>query len=323
MRSVGLCAVGVILVAGAVHAGLAKPRRGFQVKVGEFTVDPAEDLEMCEYRRLPNRKAIDVNGFRLRMPAGAHHFVVWSYGGSVQDDSMFPDEPRESVGCAGVAPDELIPQVLVPIQEPNSRFRFPKGIALRLEPHKQVWLNPHMKNFGTEPLKPDIRFNFYRARKGTVRHYAEGLIVGNMAAIEIPAGGTQTITAEWTAPVDLNVIQLATHQHRLGTYANIELVEPDGVTPRLIYENTNWQHPPSYWPEEPIRLAKGRKVRITCTWQNTDDHPVRFGPETTDEMCFILGFYYRDEGDTAPVVGGGCVPAKQGLLCPLAPAVVH
>ena len=40
-----------------------------------------------------------------------------------------------------------------------------------------------------------------------------------------------------------------------------------------------------------------------------------------DEMCFILGFYYRDEGDTEPISGGQCVPAKAGLLCPFAPAV--
>ena len=38
-------------------------------------------------------------------------------------------------------------------------------------------------------------------------------------------------------------------------------------------------------------------------------------------MCFILGFYYRDDGDTEPVVGGGCLSSKDGLLCPLAPAV--
>ena len=38
-------------------------------------------------------------------------------------------------------------------------------------------------------------------------------------------------------------------------------------------------------------------------------------------MCFILGFFYRDDGDTAPVTGGGCLASKDGLLCPLAPAV--
>lgn len=29
---------------------------------------------MCDYQRLPNAKPVDVAGFQLRMPPGAHHF---------------------------------------------------------------------------------------------------------------------------------------------------------------------------------------------------------------------------------------------------------
>ena len=302
---------------------LKKPKRGFQMKVGKYTVAPGQDLEVCEYRRLPIRKSMDVSGFEVRMPAGAHHFVIWAYGGNLQDDGKFPHGPVPAIGCSGVSPDELIPQVMIPIQTPNSRFRFPTGVALPVDAHEQVWLNPHMKNAASTPLTPDIRFNFYGARKGTVKHHAEGLIVGNITDIHVPAGGDQTLTAEWTAPVNLTLVYLATHQHRLGTYGNIEIVDPDGVTRSKVYENQDWQHPYSYWPNPPIRLAQNQKMRITCTWHNTDDHEVRFGPKTTDEMCFILGFYYRDDGDTGPVAGDGCIPAKRGLLCPLAPAVAE
>ena len=322
--AVGL-ALGVVLAltsAADARTRLKKPKRGFQMRVGEFSVQPGEDLEVCEYRRLPNRKPIDVTSFKLRMPDGAHHFVIWSYGGNLQDDSRFPAGPVESVACAGVSPDEFIPQVLIPIQTPNARFHFPKGVGLRIEPHQQVWLNPHLKNGNPSAITPDIRFNFYEAKKGEVKHRAEGLIVGNITDIRIPAGGEQTLTAEWTAPVNLTLVQLSTHTHRLGTYGNIEIVEPDGVTRKMVYENEDWQHPWSYWPN--LRLEKGRKMRITCKWRNTDDHAVHFGPETTDEMCFILGFYYRDDGDTAPVgFSSGCIPAKRGLLCPLAPAVAQ
>jgi len=297
---------------GATH--LAKPKRGFQMRVGAYTVAPGQDLEVCEYRRFPNAKPMYVNGMKLRMPAGAHHFVIWRYGGNVQGDSGFPDHPVPAVGCAGVPPDEPIPQVLIPIQTPDSRFRFPKGIALRIDAHQQVFLNPHMRNLSTEPLVPDIRFNMYRTPSRSVKHVAEGLIVGNASDIDIPAGGDQTLTAEWTAPVDLTLVELATHQHRLGVYANIEIAQGSGA-PVLMYENHDWQHPPSFWPLGGLRLAKGDRMRITCQWHNTDDHTVRFGPKTTDEMCFILGFYYRDPGDTAPVTGGGCLPAKEGLLC--------
>jgi hypothetical protein len=72
-----------------------------------------------------------------------------------------------------------------------------------------------------------------------------------------------------------------------------------------------------------FRLAVCPGVAVlTCTWHNTTDRDVTFGPETTDEMCFAIGFYYRDADDTTPVSGAGCLPSqKGGLLCPLAPAV--
>jgi hypothetical protein len=320
MRASLTCGLLLALLATADSATLRKPRQGFQAKTAPFTVAAGQDREVCEYRRLPNKHDIDVNGFRLSMPPEAHHFVIWSYGGTITDDGRFPDHPVDSVGCAGIGPDNVIPQVLIPIQTPNSRLRFPDGIALRLEAHKQVFLNSHLKNFESHPITPDIRFNFYRARKSRIRHHAEGFIIGNATNIAIPPGGEQTFTAEWTAPVNLTLIELATHQHHLGTYANIQFLNADG-SPETVYENRDWQHPPSWWPVPSVRLEKGQKMRITCTWHNTDDHVVHFGPKTTDEMCFILGFYYRDDGDTEAVTGSGCVPATRGLLCPFAPVV--
>jgi hypothetical protein len=299
---------------------LRKPKHGIQLRTAPYTVGPGQDREWCEYRRFPTKKPIDVVGFKVRMPEGAHHFVVWGYSGTVEDDSKFPSKPVESVGCVGIGPGEIAPRVIIPLQSPNTRFRMPKGIAIRLDPGEQIYLDSHLRNDSDVPVTPDIRANFYAAKPGTVKHHAEGLIAGNMSGIDIPAGGDQTITAEWTAPVTINIVYLATHQHRLGTYANIELVDANG-TPQTIYENYSWQHPASLWPATPLRLAKGDKMRITCTWHNTDDHLVRFGPTTTDEMCFILGFYYRDDGDTAPVGFGECLPATSGMLCPLAPLV--
>lgn len=322
MRALALLLVLALAVPALAGTRLRKPRpgQGFQTRVGEYTIGPGEDVEVCEYRRLANRRPIDVTRFKLRMPPGAHHFAVWTYGGTLTDDAAFPAGPVESVGCTGIAPDEFVPQLLIPTTTPNASYRFPKGVALRIDAHEQVFLNPHMRNPGSTPVVPDVRFNFYRAKKGTVKHYAEGLTFGNSTDIAIPAGGTQTLTAEWVVPIDITVIHLSTHQHRLGTYANVELVEADGVTRTLLVESHDWEHPDAVWPQGGLRLAKGRRLRVTCSWHNTDDHEVRFGPETTDEMCYGIGFFYRDPGDTTPVVGSGCLPSTRGLLCPGVPA---
>ncbi len=318
-----LSALLVVVLLAPAHARLRKPpkARGFQTRVGEYTIKAGEDLEVCEYRRLANTKPMDVARFKLRMPPGAHHFAVWTYGGSITDDSKFKQGPVESIGCAGAASDELIPQLLIPTQSPNVAFRLPKGVALQIDAHQQVFLNPHMRNAGTEPVVPDVRFNFYAARKGSVKHYAEGFTFGNSGDIKIPAGGDQTLTSEWAAPIDMTIIEIATHQHRLGTYAKVELVEADGVTRTLLVESHDWEHPRAVWPQGGLRVEKGRKLRVSCSWHNTETHEVKFGPETTDEMCYGIGFFYRDDGETIPTLNPGCVPSKKGLLCPFVSSV--
>jgi hypothetical protein len=317
----------VVLALGIPAHGktLRKPPagRGLQTRVGTYTIGPGQDVEVCEYRRLPNTKPIDVARFKLRMPPGAHHFALWKYGGAITDDTKFPQGPVESVGCVGMAPDELLPQLLIPTTSPNAAYRFPKGIALQIAPHQQVFLNPHMRNASTDAVVPDVRFNFYAAKKGTVKHYAEGLTFGNSGAIKIPADGEQTLTSEWVVPIDLTLILLTTHQHRLGTYAKVELVEEDGVTRTLLVETFDWEHPRAVWPQGGLRLEQGRKLRLTCTWHNTETHEVKFGPETTDEMCYGIGFFYRDAGEATPPGVSGCVPSEQGLLCPFVPVAVE
>jgi hypothetical protein len=315
----------VALASPAQGKTLAKPPagRGFQTRVGAYTIGPGQDVEVCEYRRLANTKPIDVARFKLHMPPGAHHFAVWKYGGALTDDARFPQGPVESVGCVGIAPDEIIPQLLIPTQSPNVQLRFPKGVALQIDPHQQVFLNPHMRNPSGEAVVPDVRFNFYAAKKGSVKHYAEGLTFGNSNAIDVPAGGDQTLASEWIVPFDLTVILLATHQHRLGTHATIELVRPDGAARDLLVETFDWEHPRSVWPQGGLRLEKGRRLRLTCSWHNTESHAVRFGPETTDEMCYGIGFFYRDADDSTPVAGSGCIPSAKGLLCPFVPALME
>src|SRR5690242_4855260 len=166
-RLVALACVLALASVADARPYLRKPKRGFQMRVSPYAIAPGQDLEVCEYRRLPNAKPVDVAGFKLRMPEGAHHFVIWSYGGNREDDSTFPVGPFPSVACTGAAPDDFVPQLVIPIQQPNARFRFPKGVALKVDAHEQVWLNPHMRNIEPETLTPDIRFNFYTVPKAS------------------------------------------------------------------------------------------------------------------------------------------------------------
>ena len=63
----GIASLAVVTMLGApasasrVH--LHRPPRGFQMRMGKFTVPPAHEREVCEYRTFPNEKPMDVQQF--------------------------------------------------------------------------------------------------------------------------------------------------------------------------------------------------------------------------------------------------------------------
>jgi hypothetical protein len=320
----------VLAIGETFDIRLKKPRRGIQVRSTPFLVPPGEDLEWCEYRRLPNKKEMLAQGFEQRMSYGAHHFVVWAYNGNETDDSKFPSKPVLVPGCTGIGPgDSLLPVNLFGMQVPNGRTKFPRGIAVRLKARQQVWINPHVKNFGTKDVRPVVAFNLTPAPKGSVKHLAESFAIGSMAGINIPARGRETLISEWAAPQPLNLIMVSTHQHALGIYAAVEVEQADGSFLE-VFETDDWEHPGEMWTHQTapwkdrdpqvIRLETGQRIRWTCRWENPTDARVTFGTETTNEMCFATGYYYRDaDAAPGPIAGVGCFPTKEGLTCPAVP----
>jgi len=306
------------------RARLRRPARGFQMRMGPFVVAPASERETCEYRTLPNRNAMDAQSFELRMSEGSHHFVVWAYLGPDHDPTHFPDKMVDSPGCIGVGPPDAFNRAnLFGMQTSRGRVRFPKGIAVRLAPQQPVLLNAHYKNASlTDPLAPSLVFNIVPARRGSVKHHAESLVVGNIPDISIPPRGHGSLTAEWRAPIALNVIQLSSHQHKRGTGVTIHRLDAAGNDLGEVYATQDWQHPLEVWhADPPMRIPQGEGFRFTCEWENPDDKQVRFGVTTDDEMCFMTGYFYRDD-ESAPLPRApGCFPQGAGLLCPLARAV--
>jgi hypothetical protein len=299
--------------AGAKRLRLKKPHPGVQVRMAPFTIPEAHERETCQYLRLPNKKAMDVQELRFRLSPGTHHFALWGYLGTDGNDDHFPKGFVDSPGCIGFGPSDSINKATLggAPHGGDYRLRFPPGVALRIAPRQQVFLNAHYINGSlTDPMQPQIVFNVIPAKPGTVQHHAESITIGNYG-ITVPAHGTATLVSEWRAPIDLNVFQLTSHQHKRGTHVTIEPL--GGGTP--IFENTNWEAPAELWLSTPIRVPAGGGFRFTCEWRNDDDKVVHFGVTTDDEMCFMTGYYYRDdESQPLPAVPG-CFAQDAGLLC--------
>jgi hypothetical protein len=99
--------------------------------------------------------------------------------------------------------------------------------------------------------------------------------------------------------------------HMLGHEMKVTATLPDGTVKPLVWIKDwdfNWQA--TYLYREPLALPKGTKLRLVAVYDNSERNPrqtahpprlVRFGEQTTDEMCFaFFGLTVDGENLSAP-----------------------
>jgi hypothetical protein len=291
------------------------PPGGFQMRMTPFLIPLGGEREVCEYQTTPNRKAMDVAELQLRSTPGTHHFVLWEYLGQDRNPTDFWSGVSDAPGCVGLGPQDGFTTTanLFGMQVSPAQVRFPPGVAVHLEPHAVLYSNLHLHNFFPTPIMAEAVFNVIPARKGSVRHHAQSLTVGSYD-IDIPPLGSASLTGQWHAPVALNIVQLSTHQHHRGTLVSVHQMDAAGNDMGELVASPDWQHATVRWFPHALRVDAGEGFRFTCDWTNPDDHPVRFGVTTDDEMCFMTGYFYLDD-DSGHASGPGCLPQGAGLEC--------
>jgi len=88
----------------------------------------------------------------------------------------------------------------------------------------------------------------------------------------------------------LTVFGVSGHMHELGRSFRLEL-NPKGEAPLLLLDIPRWDF---HWQDhylfvEPLQIARGDVLRMTCVWDNSlsdDPRYVVWGEGTSDEMCF-------------------------------------
>ena len=88
----------------------------------------------------------------------------------------------------------------------------------------------------------------------------------------------------------LTIFDAAGHMHELGSSFRLEL-NPESDDALMLLDIPRWEYhwQGNYQFAEPLRVAAGDVLRMTCSWDNRlSDEPryVVWGEGTTDEMCF-------------------------------------
>ena len=129
-------------------------------------------------------------------------------------------------------------------------------------------------------------------------------IVGGIALrsrdIDIPAGEShyRAFAASDPLPAAVEAIGITPHMHNLGREMKVFAETPDGSTIPLIWIKDwafNWQG--QYQYKAPVRLPAGAVLKVEASYDNSESNPrnpstppkrVRWGEQTTDEMCLCF-----------------------------------
>lgn len=247
---------------------------------GDWTMPPGTEGYVCV------RKTVDedlyVSGFEAINPTGTHHTLL-TMGAPNAPDGTTPCSAAEnrplSVFGSGVGTNPL---------------DFPAGIAVKIAKGTQLLLNLHLFNTGADDLKGVSGTRVRTMAQADVEHVAEGILAGTIQ-IDLPPGETKTTTGYCTMSSDVTLFAVAPHMHQLGIHEKV-VAEPAKGSETVLLDADYDFNEQSYGLIDPLKLAKGDRVRVECTHRNTTAKTVTFGESSLSEMCFTGLYRYPADG---------------------------
>jgi cytochrome c-type biogenesis protein CcmH/NrfG/cytochrome c553 len=177
----------------------------------------------------------------------------------------------------------------------------PEGLAWRLEPGSDLVLQLHMPPTG-KPETVTTRVGLHFTDEPPTRQVF-GLLLGR-EDLDIPAGATDYMVEDrFTLPAAVRALSIYPHAHYLGRRMEVWAELPasgagqEGRRDLLTIPDWDFNWQDEYRYAEPLLLPAGAEVVMRYTYDNSVANPrnphgpprrVTFGPESTDEMAFLL-----------------------------------
>jgi peroxiredoxin len=201
-----------------------------------------------------------------------------------------------SGGLGGWAPGQLARQL-----PPDTFFLIPKK--------SDVVIQVHYHRDGRVE-KDQIRIGLYFAKEPMAKRMQGLAIPGRFWFIPAGAQDFEVKGSIWVDQ-DITIHSVMPHMHLLGKNIEVTMTPPEGPPQFLVAIkgwDYNWQE--TYLFREPIQVKAGTRFDIKAHYDNSDANPlnpnhppraVRFGEQTTDEMCFgFIGATTEQRGRIRP-----------------------
>lgn len=261
-----------------------------QVGIGPFPLKAGEETTLCVVVPLGNTEDVVIENIEVNLAQGSHHLIVY------ETTAEPTNTPYPCVPFAGIGLGTDVPVFFA--NKPNATWAFPKGIAQELKANTMLKLEAHYINASTAPIDGRGTITFRTLPKAKAPPYqAANFIFWGTTKISVPAhatGGTGKVFQNGIAGT--HFVAVTTHQHRLGTRAQV-WQSPNATTlGTQIADDRDWANPAWKTLAPPFDFDGTSGLTFECDWNNTTDQAVHFGESALDEMCFIGGYYYPSHG---------------------------
>ncbi len=202
----------------------------------------------------------------------------------------------------------------------------PEGIGYFLPKGSDFVVQIHYHRTGKEE-KDRTRVGLYFAKKPAKRYVQPLVIPGQFLVIPANKPDFTIRNTVWLAQ-EVLMHSVDPHMHLIGKKFVMNITPPGGKTFEAIRIDDwdyNWQE--IYFLKEPMRLKEGTKIEIEAVYDNTNNNPhnpsnppkwVKFGEQTTDEMCFMFMGITTDDNSRVAVrrAENGPVSKRAGKIGP-------
>jgi peroxiredoxin/mono/diheme cytochrome c family protein len=177
----------------------------------------------------------------------------------------------------------------------------PDGAGWLLPKGSDVLIQAHYHRTGRDE-KDRITIGLYFAKAPPKKLYKGTVLPGNGRfpyLLSIPKDDPNyKVTGTIWLKEDVTLYSVMPHMHMLGHKVKVTMTPPGGKAETLIRIadwEYNWQE--TYWLKQPLKVKAGTRFDVEAFYDNSDKNPnnpfspprtVRFGEETTNEMCFVF-----------------------------------
>jgi len=241
-----------------------------------------------------------MNGYQIDLAPGSHHMIVY-----MTTAAPTTDGPVNCSPFTGLALGTDVPIAFAGTE--HVTWAFPAGVAIDIPANQLIKVEAHYINTTADDLQGHGTVTLHTTTKDAAPAYQPaGFAFYGTLNINIPPNSTASTGPLFQAgPAGTHMVSVTTHQHRLGTHAQVWASSAPGDMSDQIANDLDWSNP-AWKPLAPTVDFDGTNgLTFECEWTNTTNQTVSFGESALDEMCFTGGYIYPSSGLDF-CVDGGC-----------------